>query len=130
MFRKIKDSNGKPLAEEPHQLIGAVVDPELLELRSGVLVAAFGVRVPPRANWRDPSHPWNGNYLAFSLDHGHTWSHVVRMTSGVFTTHYMAIQETPKDNQIFVAYDFGDWGNTNPRYTYGRHVEISMQEKK
>ena len=68
----------------------------------------------------DPKHPWNGNYLAFSLDHGDTWSHVVRLTSGVFTTHYMAVEETPRDNHLFVAYDFGHWRCKEGRYTYGR----------
>ncbi|MEJ7769154.1 MAG: sialidase family protein [Chitinophagaceae bacterium] len=129
MFRKIRDKNGKPLAEDPYQLVGAVVDPRLLELRSGVLVAAFGVRVPPRANWRDPSHPWNGNYLAFSLDHGKSWSHVERLTSGVLTTHYMAIQEMPKNNQIFVAYDHGDFSVNRVHYTYGRLVQVTIDQK-
>jgi hypothetical protein len=69
-----------------------VVDPDLIELRSGLLVAAFGVRVPQKLCWQHPEHPWNGNYLAFSYDHGATWKNVVRMTSGVLTTHYMAIR--------------------------------------
>ena len=29
------------------------------------------------------------------------------MTSGITTTHYMAIEETPTDNQLFVTYDYG-----------------------
>jgi hypothetical protein len=116
--------NGRLIEENPNEFIGAVVDPDLLELRSGVLVAAFGVRVPPRACWTIPKHPWNGNYLAFSLDHGDTWSHVVRLTSGVFTTHYMAVEETPRDNHLFVAYDFGHWRCKEGRYTYGRPVQF------
>jgi hypothetical protein len=126
LFRGVK-RNGRLIADNPNEIIGAVVDPDLIGLRSGVMVAAFGVRVPPRACWTNPKHPWNGNYLAFSLDHGDTWSHVVRLTTGIFTTHYMAIEETPRDNHIFVAYDFGHWRCKDGRYTYGRPVQITVK---
>jgi hypothetical protein len=126
MFRGFKRNN-QLISENPNEYIGAVVDPDLLELRSGVLVAAFGVRIPPRACWTIPKHPWNGNYLAFSLDGGDSWSHVVRLTTGVFTTHYMAIEETPRDNHLFVAYDFGHWRCKEGRYTYGRPLQISVR---
>ena len=126
MFRGFK-RKGELIENNPNEIIGAIVDPELLELRSGILVAAFGVRIPARACWTNPTHPWNGNYIALSLDHGNTWGHVVRMTSGVFTTHYMAVEETPKDNSLFVVYDFGHWTCKEGRYTYGRPVEISIK---
>jgi hypothetical protein len=125
MFRGVK-RKGQLISENPNEYIGAVVDPDLIELRSGLLVAAFGVRIPPRACFANPKHPWNGNYLAFSKDHGDTWSHVVRLTSGVSTTHYMAIEEMPTDNEIFVAYDFGYWGSKQGRYTYGRTVQVEV----
>ncbi len=125
MFRNVR-RKGKPIGEDPNEFIAAVVDPDLIELRSGTLVAAFGLRVPPRANFAKPEHPWNGNYLAFSLDHGATWGHVVRLTTGVSTTHYMAIEQTPTDNSIFVAYDFGYWGGKQGRYVYGRPLKISL----
>ena len=128
MFRGFK-RRGELIENNPNEIIGAVVDPELLELRSGILVAAFGVRIPARACWTNPRHPWNGNYLAFSLDHGNSWSHVVRMTSAVFTTHYMAVEESRKNNSIFVVYDFGHWTCKDGRYTYGRPVEISIKRK-
>ena len=124
-FRTFKDFHGKLLDENnPDELRGAVVDPDLIELRSGLLVAAFGVRIPQKLCWQHPEHPWNGNYLAFSRDHGKTWSNVVRMTSGVLTTHYMAIEETPTDNKLFVTYDLGGWSN---RDVYGRTVEITIK---
>jgi hypothetical protein len=129
MFKGIK-RKGIPIEENPNEIIGAVVDPELLELRSGILVAAFGVRIPARACWTNPKHPWNGNYLAFSLDQGETWSHVVRLTTGIFTTHYMAVEETPEDNNIFIAYDFGHWTCKEGRYTYGRPLKISVNKNK
>lgn len=118
---------GQLISENPNEYIAAVVDPDLIELRrSGVLVAAFGLRVPARANFAKPQHPWNGNYLAFSLDHGETFPHVVRLTTGVSTTHYMAIEETPTDGEVFVAYDFGHWTSKVGRYTYGRTVRVAV----
>lgn len=124
-----KDSrrNGILISENPNEFIGAVVDPDLIALKSGVLVAAFGVRIPARANFTNPKHPWNGNYLAFSLDHGETWSHVMRMTSGIATTHYMAVEESPKGNELFVVYDFGFWTGKQGRYVYGRKVKLSVK---
>lgn len=128
-FRHFKGSKGKLLDENnPDELRGAVVDPDLIELRSGLLVAAFGVRIPQKACWAHPEHPWNGNYIAFSSDHGETWSNVVRLTSGVLTTHYMAIQETPTDNKVFVLYDLGGWSKGMPRDIWGRFVSITVKK--
>jgi hypothetical protein len=127
-FRNFKGSKGKLLDENnPDDLRGAVVDPELIELRSGILVAAFGVRIPQKACWAHPEHSWNGNYLAFSTDHGKTWSNVVRMTSGVLTTHYMAVEETLTDNKIFVVYDLGGWSKGMNRDVWGRFVDVKTK---
>jgi len=124
MFRDTKDHHGAPIAGNPVEMIGAAVDPDLLELRSGVLVAAFGLRVPPRLCWPHAQHPWNGNYLAFSLDHGATWSHVVRLTSGLPTTHNLAIAELPGKNRFYVAYDSGYW--SVERAALGRSVQVDF----
>ena len=127
-FRDFKGSKGRLLDENnPDDLRGAVVDPELIELRSSVLVAAFGVRIPQKACWAHPEHPWNGNYLAFSTDHGKSWPNVVRMTSGVLSTHYMAVEETLTDNRIFVAYDLGGWSKGMNRDVRGRFVDIAVK---
>jgi hypothetical protein len=128
MFKEAK-IKGELIINNPNEIIGAVVDPDLLELRSGILVAAFGVRIPARAYKQNPTHPWNGNYLAFSTDGGDTWGNIIQMTSGIYTTHYMAVEEMKKDNSIFVTYDFGYWGYKGGRYTYGRPVEISIKKK-
>jgi hypothetical protein len=127
-FRNFKGSKGRLLDENnPDDLRGAVVDPELIELRNGLLVAAFGVRIPQKACWAHPEHYWNGNYLAFSADHGKTWPNVVRMTSGVLTTHYMAVEETLTDNRVFVAYDLGGWSKSMNRDIWGRFIDISVK---
>lgn len=127
MFRGMKSNSGKVLDEKnPEDLRGAVVDPDLIELRSGLLVAAFGVRIPQKDCWRNASHPWNGNYLALSRDHGKTWSNVVRMTSGVLTTHYMALEETLTDNRLLVLYDLGGWSKGMRRDVLGRFVDVSV----
>jgi hypothetical protein len=130
MFRNIKGRGGKPLDENnADDLKGAVVDPDLLELRSGLLVASFGVRIPQKGCWPNAWHPWNGNYIAVSQDGGTTWKNVVRMTSGILTTHYMAVQETKNDNEVFVVYDYGYWNKaaSPARYVYGRMVKISVK---
>lgn len=125
-FRKFKDFHGKLLDEHNlDELRGAVVDPDLIELRGGLLVAAFGVRIPQKLCWQHPEFPWNGNYLAFSSDHGQTWPNVVRVTSGVLTTHYMAIEESPVDNRLYVAYDLGGWSRGMSRNIVGRWLDIS-----
>lgn len=122
MFRGVLDKEGHPI-----KLTGAVVDPDLLELRSGVLVCTFGARLPGRACWPSASYAGNGNYLALSLDHGETWSHVLRLTSGVLTTHYTAVVELPRDNELFVAYDLGDWASGKGRSIYGRTLSLTVK---
>jgi hypothetical protein len=128
-LRDFKDFKGKPLDESnPDELRGAVVDPDLIEMRgSGLLVAAFGVRIPQKLCWRHPEHPWNGNYLAFSRDHGQTWSNVVRLTSGVLTTHYMAIEETRTGGLLYVTYDLGGWSKGMARDVWGRTLRIELK---
>ena len=127
MFRKVKGRTGRVLDEKnEYELKGSVVDPDLVELRSGIVAAAFGIRVPQQLCWPNYQHPWNGNYLAFSHDYGQTWNSVIRMTSGVPTTHYMAIEKTLRDNELFVVYDFGFW-NHKTRYTYARTVQVTVK---
>ena len=128
MFRSVRGRSGRLLNEDnPEELRGAVVDPDLIEMRSGLLAAAFGIRVPQKLTWPHYEHPWNGNYLAFSHDQGSTWSNVVRMTSGVPTTNYMAIEEMPAGGELFVTYDIGFWGHPG-RYICGRRVKIESKE--
>jgi hypothetical protein len=127
MFRNVRGRTGRLLDEENgEELKDSVVDPDLIEMRNGFLVAAFGIRVPQQLCWPNYQHPWNGNYLAFSQDQGATWSNVVRLTSGVPTTHYMAIEETPTSGELFVMYDIGFWGRPK-RYICGRRLKVPQK---
>jgi len=66
------------------------------------------VRTPEKrafVNWRSPV---NGDYLAFSLDGGDTWSEVAQFLSGVPTTQYMGIREI-KPGAVYVVYDDSIW---------------------
>ena len=121
MFKGVTNKDGTPI-----DLEGNFVDPDAIELRSGVLVLAVGARIPARACWPRAGYPRNGDYLAFSLDHGETWSHVVQLVSGVLTTQYMAIEETPVNNELFVTYDLGDWGSGKGRSIYGRPLKLEV----
>lgn len=121
LFKGVVDRDGQPV-----NLIGSVVDPDVVELRNGLLVCTVGVRIPARSCWPRASYPGNGDYLAVSVDHGETWSHVVQLTSGILTTHYTAVTETNRDNQLFVAYDLGDWTSGQGRDIYGRTVNVAL----
>jgi hypothetical protein len=126
MFKDVK-RNGVLISQTPSEYIGAVVDPDLISMRNGLLVATFGIRIPARASFARPGHPWNGNYMAISLDHGDTYSHVVQLTSGVPTTHYTALEEMPGKDEVYATYDFGYWSSKVGRYVYGRKVRISLK---
>ncbi|MBO9608698.1 MAG: exo-alpha-sialidase [Paenibacillaceae bacterium] len=116
-------SGGEPQPE----LSGAVVDPDLIELSSGELVLAFGVRIPEKACWRNPSYPRNGNYIAVSLDRGETWSHIAQVTSGTQTTHYMGVVELAP-GRIGIVYDVGTWGGGNPRGIRFRELALTVTQ--
>ena len=127
MFRNVRGRTGRLLNEDnPDELKGSVVDPDLIELRNGLLAATFGLRIPQQLCWPNYQHPWNGNYLAFSDDQGASWNNVVRLTSGVPTTHYAAIEELPADGDLFVTYDIGFWGRPK-RYICGRRVKVTRK---
>jgi hypothetical protein len=85
-------------------MIGAMVDPDLVEMGNGTLVCSVGFRAPAklvRKNWRTPR---NGDYLAFSCDGGDSWSELVQFRSGKPTAAYTAVREIAPD-KIYVLYD-------------------------
>ena len=89
-------------------LSGAFVDPDLLEMKNGLLVLSFGVRIPAQLCWRDPAEPNNGVFCAFSADGGETWSHIIRIMGGEQTTHYTSVKEG-RNGDVLFAYDVGSW---------------------
>jgi hypothetical protein len=134
MFRHVTGAKGKLLDENNlDELCGSVVNPDVVEMGNGMLALVFGVRIPQKACLPhktlpfDPRHPWNGNYLAISRDHGDTWSHVIRLTSCVTTSDNMGLCATPTDNRIFVAYDLLYSGTKSRRDAWGRFVTISQK---
>jgi hypothetical protein len=103
-------------------MLGAVVDPELIAMADGTLVCAMGVRIPGRRygeNWRARE---NGDCLAFSLDGGDTWSHVVRFRSALPTTHYMGVREISAGT-LYVVYDNNLWGH--PGEVMGFRLDVA-----
>jgi len=90
------------------------------------LVAAFGIRISSHGYYLNPKHEWNGNYLAFSTDHGDSWSHVVQLTSGEPTMQYMSIEKLPGKNEFYVAYTRGVWADSQTRHVCGRKVKVSL----
>lgn len=130
-----KEFFAKTLAANPNahhtDLGGAFVDPNIIELKNGVLACAFGLRIPEKMCWDNPTHESNGNYVAFSLDQGATWSHVVQLTSGVQTTHYMAMLEV-EENVVQVLYCIGKWGDgywdgSKGCYTCARNLVLQFE---
>ena len=115
------------------------VNPDLIEMKNGILVAGFGWRtkesrqkVPPGQPRRlGPEH---GNYVAFSLDQGATWTQVTRVTQEP-TTAYVTIREL-QPNKLFLVYDIGDgWGRKwvgfeqgIERAIGGRLIEVLKQQ--
>lgn len=89
-------------------LSGAVVDPDLTQMKNGLLVLSFGVRIPAQLGWEDPIEENNGVFCAFSADGGDTWSHIVRVMGGKLTTQYTAVREAQNGDLLF-AYDVGSW---------------------
>ncbi|MCC6124064.1 MAG: exo-alpha-sialidase [Pirellulales bacterium] len=108
LYQTESDDEGKTWSK-PRPLAFDGVDPELIEMRSGILVAGFGWRTKEsRQKIRGPRRlgPEHGNYVAFSLDQGATWTQVTRLTKEP-TTGYVAIREL-EPNKLFMVYDVGD----------------------
>jgi hypothetical protein len=73
------------------ELIG--VDPDLIEMADGTLVMSYGHKV----DYMD-----NGNFVAFSLDHGKTWLAETRISTTI-TVGYTGVREV-SPGTLFVVY--------------------------
>ena len=72
-------------------LIG--VDPDLIEMRDGTLVMSYGHK---------PDYQDHGNFLAFSLNQGETWTSETRLNSSI-TMAYTGVREV-SPGVLFVVY--------------------------
>src|SRR5580658_5956443 len=95
-------------------------------MRDGTLVCSIGLRAPAqlsRQNWRSPR---NGDYLAFSLDGGDTWSQVVEFRSGQPSAHYTAVREIGP-GRLYVVYD-RDTDMTKPKSIMGFALDVKRTD--
>lgn len=94
------------------------VDPDLIEMQDGTLVMSYGHK---------PDYREHGNYLAFSLDQGQSWTRVTQVSSTV-TMAYTGVREVAP-GQLFVVYTTSDADEENYRgakfNTVGRHVTVA-----
>jgi hypothetical protein len=96
LYQAESDDQGKTWTRpRPLDLIG--VDPDLIEMDNGLLVCSFGHK---------PDFKDDGNFLAFSLDQGGTWTHVTRLSS-VLTCAYTTVRQIGP-SELFVDYDVRD----------------------
>ncbi|GAB3340870.1 hypothetical protein GCM10027299_54650 [Larkinella ripae] len=51
---------------------------------------------------------------------------VVRLTSGVMTTHYMALEAMNTENNVFITYNLGAWERSD-RNVVGRTLNITVK---
>ena len=72
-------------------------DPDLIEMQDGTLVMAFGHK---------PDYQEHGNYLAFSIDHGHSWTQVVPISSTV-TRAYCGVREVSAGRAVCRVHHIG-----------------------
>ena len=114
---------------KPHALAFEGVDPDLIEMQNGVLVAGFGWRTPEATHKRDSGPrrigPKHGNYLAFSLDQGASWIHVTQVTHEP-TTSYVTVREV-RPGRLLLVYDKG-WWDTPDRAIAGRIIDVELQK--
>lgn len=128
---EIKDISDKMKARFGYDKValeGAFVDPDLIEMHNGVLVCAFGVRIPERGCWVNPKNVRNGSYIAFSFDQGQSWSYITQLISGIETTHYMSIREINTE-ELYVIYDILSPELVNGRAIIGRKIKVEVKQK-
>ena len=91
----------------------AGTDPDLIEMSNGILVMSFGHK---------PDYREDGNYLAFRLDHGQSWTQVTQISSTA-TSAYTGVREI-SPGELYVVYSIV--GGVSKYKTMGRGVRVSM----
>lgn len=131
------DDEGKTWTR-PHPLEFQGVDPDLIEMGNGILVAGFGWRTPesvrkptdPRLpGGEKPSEgrligPKHGNYVAFSHDQGATWTQVTQVTREL-TTSYVSVREV-QPGRLLLVYD-KYWWDHKDRAIAARFIDVKLR---
>ncbi len=97
------------------------VDPDLTEMSDGTLVMGYG----HKPDYRD-----NGNFVAFSLDQGATWTEETRISTEM-TRAYVGVRET-SPGHLYVVYtktdepDRTNYGSAEFN-TYGRELIVTRK---
>jgi hypothetical protein len=90
-------------------------DPDVIEMHDGTLVMSFGHK---------PDYREDGNFLAFSLDQGQSWTQVTRLSSAA-TAAYTGVREVAP-GELFVVYSAKaqDEGGADTYDTLGRSILV------
>jgi len=96
------------------------VDPDLIEMSNGTLVMGYGHK---------PDFKDDGNFLAFSVDQGATWTAETRLSSAV-TLAYVGVREV-KPGKLFAVYTKTEVARASAYKnavfdTYGRTIDVEV----
>jgi len=131
------DDEGKTWTK-PHPLQFQGVNPDLIEMQNGILVAGFGWRTPESVRKHTDSRlldgekhfdgrtigPKHGNYVAFSRDQGASWTQVTQVTSEL-TTSYVSVREV-QPGRLLLVYD-KNWWDHQDRAIAARFIDITIR---
>ena len=121
IYQTESDDDGKTWTR-PHPVPFQGVDPDLIELHNGVLVAGFGWRTPEAMRSQGQElGPNHGIYIGFSFDQGTTWTRITPVYKGR-TTSYLTVREV-SPNRLLVVYDKEWWGHKD-RGIMGRFIDL------
>jgi hypothetical protein len=138
LIHQTESADGGQTWSKPHPLEFQGVDPDLIEMSNGILVAGFGWRTPesvkkstdPRLPGGEDHRtgrqigPKHGNYVAFSLDQGRNWTQVTQVTHEL-TTSYVTVREV-QPGRLLLVYD-KNWWDHKDRAVAGRFIEVEKQ---
>jgi len=80
----------------------AGTDPDIIEMADGTLAMSFGHK---------PDYEDHGNFLAFSVDQGRSWTQVTRLSSSV-TMAYTGVREVAP-GELYVVYSVSDLNDSS-----------------
>lgn len=101
------------------EIVGA--DPDLIEMSDGTLVMSYGHK---------PDYEDHGNFLAFSVDQGRSWTQETRLSSTV-TMAYTGVREVAP-GELYVVYTVSDLHDSSGYRdatftTVGRSVKVKAR---